>query len=104
MTSAALSLVNSGWLYRLLGITKLSPVKSAIIFLLINIGFAIPSALLFDAWLPTPVRRGFINDFPSWGFAFLLQPTILGAFCWIQESTTNLFNGLLREGIVQNNS
>ncbi len=105
MSNDILSIKNSGWLSKILDATKMNPLRATISILLINLCAAIPLALVFNAWWPTQSRRGFANDVPTWGFEFLMQPIILGAFCWIQKSTSKLFNELIiAESVIQNTS
>jgi len=74
---------------------KILPWQGALIIILINLILSIMLGYLTQTLLPEGGRRGFLNDYPTWAFEFILHPVIIGGFVWTQRSIRNLYQELL---------
>lgn len=84
---------------------NITPIKAAVAIVLLNLITSIILSVATDTWSATGTERGFITDYPTWAFEFILHPAIIYAYFWLQYSVTNVFDSIiLRERIMQPSS
>jgi len=93
--------LNAGWLARSLKRMEITPVLGACVTLLVYVAIDVTCALLFNAWSSSAKGLGLLTDPTVWLYDFLIQPTILGSFVWVQASGRQLFEDLVNEGVFQ---
>ncbi len=91
---------NRGWFPEFLLRKRYRPLQVTLAVLGFNLVMDSVLASFFGVMTSTTSIVGFIVDYPSWSFEFLLQPTIMGYFCWLQGSATTLFGDLARNDVL----
>jgi len=91
---------NNELLSRFLRRTGVEPFVAALLLALINLVLNVGIAAVLGAWSPSETRT-WLNRAPTWVNHLLLQPLIIGYFCWIQYGGQQLFRQLADEGILE---
>jgi len=81
---------------------NITPIKAAVTIVIINLSSSIILSIATNTWSATNTERGFITDYPTWAFEFILHPALIYAYFWLQFSIANVFDSiLLKEKIVE---
>lgn len=90
----------SSWVRRY----NVSPIKGAVIILILNILTTIPVALAFGVWLPNSKTTGLSTQPDAWFNDYLVAPIIVGYFIWARTAISTLLDRLMNDGVLQSNS
>jgi hypothetical protein len=101
MDDSLLRLQNSERLSKVLKRIRLTPLGVAILVAALNLLINLPLAMHFGAWLPSAKSKGLAAEPSSWLYDFLIQPVILGYFCWLQTAIEQLFRELAHKRVLE---